>query len=237
MSSLMISQQRTQMVPPVLSELSKTKPSEKCEMSPLVSQTLGVPTSNSSSKNTVPVQDGKTPMNSALTGTTKYCSLWDKFGFFLLTDWKFVMFLICVCMTNISHVSLHWFIPDRAIQVGLSNHDAAMTITIVNIANILSRLTFGTTSPDNFIRRIVILCAYVFYKWPTFHVCVSLDNVLDIHDIFWFLWTSEGFICNIYAAGCSRYLRKRPPKSRTWITSHFYRNIISNIHTYIWTFK
>ena len=168
-SPLMISQQRP-------SELSKTKQSEKCEISPLVPQTSGAPTSNDSSKNTVPIRDGKIAMNSALKETTKCCSLWDKFGFFLLTDWKFVMFLICVCMTNISHVSLHWFIPDRAIEVGLSNHDAAMTITVVNIANILSRLTFGTTSSDNFARRIVILCVYVF--------------ISGLHSICVFLWTT-----------------------------------------------
>ena len=184
-SPLIISQQRP-------SELSKTKQSEKCEISPLVSQTSGAPTSNDSSKNTVPIRNGKTAMNSALKETTKCCSLWDKFGFFLLTDLKFVMFLICVCMTNISHVSLHWFIPDRAIEVGLSNHDAAMTITVVNIANILSRLTFGTTSSDNFARRIVILCVYVFIS-GLHSICVfCLDHVLDIHVIFWFYGLLRG---------------------------------------------
>ena len=175
-SPLMLSQERTQMVPPVPSELSKTKPSEKCEMSPLIFQDSRAPANNNSSKNTVPLQESKTAMNSEPTETTKCCLLWEKFGFFLLTDWKFVMFLICVCMANISHVSLHWFIPDRAIEVGLFNHDSAMTITVVNIANILSRLTFGTTSSDNFARHIVILCVYVF--------------ISGLHSICVFLWTT-----------------------------------------------
>ena len=145
--------------PSVLNELShsKTAGTEETEMSPLVSR-----------DDSESYKDGRTHK--------KCCSLSDKFGLFLLKDWKFVMLLVCLSMTNLSHISLHWFIPDRAIEIGLSNHDAAMVITVVNVANILSRLLFGTTSSDSFTERVVILCVYVFIS--------GLNSILV------FLWTS-----------------------------------------------
>ena len=137
---------------------------EETEMSPLV------PCEDSK-----PFEDGRTDTKT-IQSHKKCCSLWDKFGLFLLTDWKFVMLLICLSMTNLSHISLHWFIPDRAIEIGFSNHDAAMTITVINVSNILSRLVFGTTSSNNFIRRMVILSVYVF--------------ISGLNSIFIFLWTT-----------------------------------------------
>ena len=189
MSPLMVSQEHIQLAPPVPSELSKTKPTEENEISPLVPRGISALSplagiSESPGAHGFPtgrklIQNGRTTQRD----TDKCCSLWDKFGLFLLTDWQFVVILICMCMTNLSHISLHWFIPDRAIEVGLSNHDAAMTITVVNIANILSRLTFGTTSSDNFIGCIVILCVYVFISGLN-SICVFLATTYWTYMLF-----------------------------------------------------
>ena len=167
------------LTPTVLNEHShsNTKGNEQAEMLPLVSHEEGVvalPVERSAESESS--GDERAHMNAMQRVRNNCCLLRNQFGLFLLTDWKFVMILICVSMTNLSHISLHWFIPDRAIEIGLSNHDAAMAITLVNVANILSRLFFGTTSSNNFMGRVVILCVYVFIS--------GLNSILV------FLWTT-----------------------------------------------
>ena len=56
----------------------------------------------------------------------------------------------------------HWFIPDRAVEIGLSSHDAAFSITVVNIANILSRIVFGITTGNTDMSNLMVLVIYVF---------------------------------------------------------------------------
>ena len=74
------------------------------------------------------------------------------------------------------HISLHWLIPDRAIEIGLSKHDSSVTITVSNAANILSRLAFGVTTADGFFSHVVILVVYVFLS--------GLNSILII------IWTT-----------------------------------------------
>ena len=50
------------------------------------------------------------------------------FGLHLLKNWMFVMFLISASLSNLSMDSLHWFIPDRAIEIGFSKQHAALTL-------------------------------------------------------------------------------------------------------------
>ena len=177
--SPLVSKQHSQARPSVLKKHphSKTEGNEESEIAPLAAGdvSMAVPPDGKSAELKSPGH-GRDRLNVTPNDTEKCCSLWDQFGLFLLTDWKFVMFLVCVTMTNLSHVSLHWFIPDRAIEIGLSNHDAAMAITVVNVANILSRLFFGTTSSNNCLRRVIILCVYVFIS--------GLNSILV------FLWTT-----------------------------------------------
>ena len=93
----------------------------------------------------------------------KACSvLSDRFGVHLLQDWKYVMFMISYSLTLLSHISLHWFIPDRAMEIGFSNHAAAMTLTVVNFSNIFSRLIFGINSSTKLFNHIIVLTLYVF---------------------------------------------------------------------------
>ena len=98
------------------------------------------------------------------------------FGLHLLKDWMFVMYLISIALTYLPHISLHWFIPDRAIEIGLSKHDASVTITVLNAANILSRLAFGVTTANGFFSHVVILVVYVFLS--------GLNSILII------IWTT-----------------------------------------------
>ena len=100
----------------------------------------------------------------------------DSFGLHLLKDWMFVMYLISIALTYLPHISLHWFIPDRAIEIGLSKHDSSVTITVLNAANILSRLAFGVTTANGFFSHVVILVVYVFLS--------GLNSILII------IWTT-----------------------------------------------
>ena len=100
----------------------------------------------------------------------------NQIGLHLLKDWKFTVFWISTSLTYLSHVTLHWFIPDRAIEIGFSPRDAAMTIVVVNIANMFSRLVFGFTSSDKFINHIILLVIYVFLS--------GLSSILVL------IWTS-----------------------------------------------
>ena len=106
----------------------------------------------------------------------KLSKIGHKFGFHLLKNWRFVLFWISASMTYLSHITLHWFIPDRAIEIGLSLHNAAMTITVVNWANVLSRLIFGLTSSEKFFNHVMMLIVYVFIS--------GLSSILV------FVWTS-----------------------------------------------
>ena len=90
------------------------------------------------------------------------CPFANQIGLHLLKDWRFTLFWISTSLTYLSHMTLHWFIPDRAIEIGFSQRDAAMTIVIINIANVFSRLVFGFTSSNKFINHIILLVIYVF---------------------------------------------------------------------------
>ena len=68
--------------------------------------------------------------------------IWEKFGLHLLGNWMFVVYLISTAASILSQDSQHWFIPDRAIEIGFSEYSAAMTLTVANFANIFSRLVF-----------------------------------------------------------------------------------------------
>ena len=119
----LVSKQGSQVAPSVLKEHPHCKMTgnDESEMVPLVSRDVSLESCG----------NRRTHVDSSQTDRPNCCSVSDQFGFFLLTDWKFVMLLVCVCLTHLSHMSLQWFIPDRAIEIGLSNHDAAMTITII----------------------------------------------------------------------------------------------------------
>ena len=86
----------------------------------------------------------------------------DKLGLCLLTDWMFVMYLASTALSFLPQDSQHFFIPDRAVEIGFSEYDAAMTLTVVNYANIFRRLVFGTMSSDKFINHVIMMVIYDF---------------------------------------------------------------------------
>ena len=108
----------------------------------------------------------------------------NQIGLHLLRDWRFAVFWISTSLTYLSHVTLHLFIPDRAVELGFSQHDAAMAIVVVNDANIFSRLVFGLTSSDKFFNHIILLVIYVFLSglssilvliWPSYWLYVFFE--------------------------------------------------------------
>ena len=90
-----------------------------------------------------------------------FSKIGNRLGFHLLRNWRFLLYWISASLIYLPHVTLHWFIPDRGIEIGLPLHDAAMTITIINCASILSRVLFGLTSSEKFFSHIIILMVYV----------------------------------------------------------------------------
>ena len=86
----------------------------------------------------------------------------DKFGLHLLSNWMFVIYLVSTATSILSQDSQHWFIPDRAIEIGFSEYSAAMFLTVANFANIFSRLVFGITSSGEFLGHVIMLTVYDF---------------------------------------------------------------------------
>ena len=84
------------------------------------------------------------------------------FGLHLLKNWMFVMFLISASLSNLSMDSLHWFIPDRAIEIGFSKKHAALTLTVANVANIFSRLFFGILTSDKFFYHAIMFVVITY---------------------------------------------------------------------------
>ena len=107
---------------------------------------------------------------------TKAALLARKFGLDLLKNWMFVMYLISASLSILSMDSLHWFIPDRAIEIGLSKKHAALTLTVANFANIFSRLFFGVLSSNEFQYHSIMFVAY--------NLASGINSILVI------LWTS-----------------------------------------------
>ena len=93
---------------------------------------------------------------------TWYSHVVDKLGLRLLKNWMFVMYMLSTAMSFLPQDSQHWFIPDRAIEIGFSSYHAAMTLTLVNCANIFSRLVFGIMSSDKFFNHVIMLIIYDF---------------------------------------------------------------------------
>ena len=90
----------------------------------------------------------------------KYGSQPKMLGLHLFKNWMFVMFLISATLSCLSMDSLHWFIPDRAIEIGFSKEHAALTLTVANIANIFSRLFFGILTSDKFFYHAIMFVVY-----------------------------------------------------------------------------
>ena len=117
------------------------------------------------------------------------CSLIsDKFGLHLLGNWMFVIYLVSTATSILSQDSQHWFIPDRAIEIGFSEYSAAMFLTVANFANIFSRLVFGMSSSEKFFSHVVMLTIYDFTSglnsmlvsiWSSYWDTCSFQSYLD----------------------------------------------------------
>ena len=112
------------------------------------------------------------------------------FGLELFKNWMFVVYLISVPLSYVPHDSLHWFIPDRAIEIGISKHKASMTAPVLSAANLLSRFFFGFISSKQFHYSLCILVIYTFssginvilavfwWNFPTYMIFVVLFGLM-----------------------------------------------------------
>ena len=92
--------------------------------------------------------------------STKDASQSKTFGLYLLKNWMFIMFLISTSLSNLSMDSLHWFIPDRATEIGFTKKYAALTLTVANVANVFSRLFFGILTSNEFFYHVIMFVVY-----------------------------------------------------------------------------
>ena len=166
----LVSNQQSERAPLVSSQQSEVASlvsNQQSEMVPLDSETQkGESWTLESCENLAQAEDA--PLIDNQEHKQSSCSLIsDKFGLHLLKNWMFVMFMISYATILLCHMSLHWFIPHRAVEIGLSTHDAAMAVTVVNFANIFSRVLFGTAISDKLFNQIIILTSYVFISGLT----------------------------------------------------------------------
>ena len=79
------------------------------------------------------------------TGCRGICiaSFTSLIDFSLLKDWAFVLFLVSNVFTNLGFNAPFLFIPDRALEYGISDQGAAFLVSIVGIANTVGRILFG----------------------------------------------------------------------------------------------
>ena len=171
----LISNQQSEMAPLVSyqqsEEMAPLVPNERSEMAPLTPKPQEVRTRplescKISECSEEQLQD-TTLMNKQKYKQLTCSSISDRLGLHFLKNWMFVMFMISYSTTLLCHMSLHWFIPDRAVEIGFSTHDAAMSVTVVNFANIFSRGLLGLAISDKFVNQIMILTSYVFVSGVT----------------------------------------------------------------------
>ena len=106
-------------------------------------------------------ENEKSPLVTTKSATwSSYISA--RLGLHLLGNWMFVVYLVSTAASILSQDSQHWFIPDRAIEIGFSAYSAAMTLTVANFANIFSRLVFGLSSSGKFQSHVITLTIYDF---------------------------------------------------------------------------
>ena len=170
----LVSNQQSEMAPLVSnqeSEMAPLVPNQQSEMAPLTPKPQEVGTRTLESCENYEYSEEQlqdtTHMNKQKFKQITCSSISDRLGLHLLTNWMFVMFMISYSTTLLCHMSLHWFIPDRAVEIGFSTHDAAMSVTVVNFANIFSRGLFGLAISDKFVNQIMILTSYVFISGVT----------------------------------------------------------------------
>ena len=170
----LVSNQQSEIAPLVpiqQSEMAPLVPIQQSEMAPLTPKPQEVETRTLESCENYEYSEEQfqdtTDLNKQIFKQITCSSISDRLGLHLLKNWMFVMFMISYATTLLCHMSLHWFIPDRAVEIGFSTHDAAMSVTVVNFANIFSRGLFGLAISDKSVNQIMILTSYVFISGVT----------------------------------------------------------------------
>ena len=154
-------------------EMAPLISNQQSEMAPLDSETQKVEMVISCSE----AHSEDTPLMETQQHKQQNCaSLCDKFGLHLLKNWMFVMFMISYATSLLCHMSLHWFIPHRAVEIGFTTGEAAVTLTVVNLANIFSRVLLGFVISDKFLNQITILTCYVFVSGITTILAIFWTN-------------------------------------------------------------
>ncbi|CAL4074610.1 unnamed protein product, partial [Meganyctiphanes norvegica] len=74
----------------------------------------------------------------------------------LLTDGIFLLFSLSNFCTSIGFNAPYVFIVDRAVHLGVSNNDAAYLLSVVGIANTVSRIGLGWISDQPWVNRLYL---------------------------------------------------------------------------------
>jgi len=77
-------------------------------------------------------------------------------NFGLLKDPLFLMFAISNFCTSVGFCVPYMYLPDRAIQLGMTEQQGAFLISVVGIANTVGRVVFGWLSDRPFVNRLML---------------------------------------------------------------------------------
>ncbi|KAL5004781.1 hypothetical protein ScPMuIL_018237 [Solemya velum] len=80
----------------------------------------------------------------------------EMLDFSLLKDGAFLMFAISNFCTSIGFNMPFIYLPDRAVEAGIDKSKAAFLISVIGIANTISRVTFGWLSDKPWVNRLVL---------------------------------------------------------------------------------
>lgn len=76
--------------------------------------------------------------------------------FSLLKDVIFVLFVISNFCTSIGFNMPYIYLPDRAIEKGISPNDSALLVSVIGIANTIGRIVFGWMADRPWVNRLML---------------------------------------------------------------------------------
>ncbi|XP_033759355.1 LOW QUALITY PROTEIN: monocarboxylate transporter 7-like [Pecten maximus] len=76
--------------------------------------------------------------------------------FSLLKDPIFLMFVVSNFFTSIGFNMPYIYLPDRALESGISKTDAALLVSVIGIANTIGRVVFGWMADQKWVNRLML---------------------------------------------------------------------------------
>ncbi|OWF56683.1 monocarboxylate transporter 7-like [Mizuhopecten yessoensis] len=76
--------------------------------------------------------------------------------FSLLKDPIFLLFVVSNFFTSIGFNMPYIYLPDRALEAGISKTDAALLVSVIGIANTIGRVVFGWMADQKWVNRLML---------------------------------------------------------------------------------